>query len=48
MHEMDTFRSWVDLWSATTTPGIESAVDGAAMNFNFFYATTSGILAGAI
>ena len=42
MHEMDTFRSWVDLWSATTTPGIESAVDGAAMNFNFFYATASG------
>ena len=42
MHEMDTFRSWVDLWSASTTSGIEAAVDGAAMNFNFFYATLGG------
>jgi penicillin amidase len=42
MHEMDTFRSWVGLWSATNASGIDAAVDGAAMNFNFFYATVGG------
>lgn len=42
MREMETFEGWLDLWRATTTDGIEKAMEHATMNFNFFYATISG------
>ena len=42
MREMRTYDAWTDLWSAPTPSGIETAMDAATMNFNFFYATVAG------
>ena len=42
MREMETMDSWGKLWKATSTRQVIQAMQGATLNFNFFFADRSG------